>query len=127
MQDQPTPSEILGAVAAFLKDEVAAGVQGALNFKVRVAANALEIARRNLDLAPPAEAVERERLAALLGQGEGSLFDLNAELCRRIEGGEVTLATPGLREHLFATTLAKLAVDQPTYSGYRALLAKQKP
>jgi hypothetical protein len=37
----------------------------------------------------------------------------------RIAAGAVDLNTPGLAEHLWATTLAKLAVDQPTYASYR--------
>jgi hypothetical protein len=124
VQDQPTPSEILGAVAQFLKTVVAAETAGATSFQVRVAANALEMMRRQLDLSPAEDAAELARLEALLGVG-GTLVDLNAELARRIAAGEVDLATPGLGEHLWATTLAKLAVDQPTYSGYRAALAER--
>jgi hypothetical protein len=82
--------------------------------------------RRQLDLAPAAEAAETARLAVLLGR-EGSLFDLNAELARRIEAGEFDLSTTGLKEHLWATTLAKLAVDQPTYAAYRAALDAKTP
>ena len=124
MQDQPTPSEIIGAVAAFLKNVVAPETQGALSFNARVAANALEMMKRELDTAPAEDAAELARLKALLGR-EGSLFDLNVELCRRIEAGEIDLGTPGLKDHLWATTLAKLAVDQPTYGGYRAALAER--
>ncbi|MHB8530205.1 MAG: DUF6285 domain-containing protein [Caulobacteraceae bacterium] len=124
MQDQPTPSEVLSAVAKFLKGEVAAQTSGALGFKARVAANALEMMRRQLDLASTEEAAERERLCALLGL-DGDLFELNTELCRRIEAGAIGLSTLGLREHLWATTMAKLAVDQPTYSTYRASLAER--
>ena len=32
---------------------------------------------------------------------------------------EVDLATPGLADHLWQTTLAKLAVDQPNYASYK--------
>ena len=124
MQDQPSPSEIIGAVAAFLKNVVAAETQGALSFNARVAANALEMMKRELDTAPAEDAAELARLRAILGR-DGTLFDLNAELCRRIETGEVDLTTPGLKDHLWATTLAKLAVDQPTYGGYRAALAER--
>ncbi len=35
------------------------------------------------------------------------------------------LETPGLADHLWETTLAKLAVDQPNYWGYRAALAER--
>ena len=124
MQDQPSPSEIIGAVAAFLKNVVAAETQGALSFNARVAANALEMMKRELDTAPAEDAAERARLRAILGR-DGTPFELNAELSRRIEAGEVDLTTPGLKDHLWATTLAKLAVDQPTYGGYRAALAER--
>ena len=122
MQDQPTPSEIIGAVAVFLKSVVAPQTTGAISFQARVAANALEMMRRQLDLAPAQDAAELARLKALLGR-DGDLADLNAELARRIETGETDLSTPGLAEHLWATTMAKLAVDQPTYAAYQASLA----
>jgi len=121
MQDQPTPSEVIGAVAIFLKTVVAAQTTGATSFQARVAANALEMMRRQLDLAPAADAAELERLRTLLG-ADGSLAELNIELARRIEAGELDLTTPGLSDHLWATTMAKLAVDQPTYAAYRAEL-----
>jgi hypothetical protein len=118
MQDTPTPAEVLAAVARFLKEEVAPATDGRLSFQARVAANALEMMRRHLDLAPAAEAAERARLAALLGQ-DGDIMALNIELCRRLAAGEADLATPGLADHLWATTLAKMAVDQPSYAAYR--------
>jgi hypothetical protein len=124
MQDRPSPSEIIGAVAAFLKNVVAPDTTGATSFQARVAANALEMMKRELDTAPAEDAAELARLKTLLS-ADASLFDLNVELCRRIEAGEVDLATPGLKDHLWMTTLAKLAVDQPTYGGYRAALAER--
>jgi hypothetical protein len=125
MQDQPTPPEVLAAVAAFLRFVVAAETKGATSFQARVAANALEMMRRQLELAPAAEVDERERLTALLGR-EGGLFELNSELSRRLEAGEVDLSTPGVRAHLWKTTMAKLAVDQPTYAAYQAELGAAK-
>ena len=124
MQDQPTPSEVLTAVARFLREAVAPETGARTAFQARVAANALEMMRRHLDLAPSAEAAEQARLRALLAM-DGDLTDLTAELCRRIRTGEIDLAAPGLAEHLWTTTLDKLAVDQPTYSGYRAALAER--
>ncbi len=124
MQDQPAPGEILAAVARFLKEEVAPATVGHVSFQARVAANALEMMRRQLDLAPAAEAAELARLRELLGM-EGDLAALNAELTRRIEAGDLDLASPGLADHLWAVTLAKLAIDQPTYAAYRASLAER--
>ena len=124
MQDQPTPSEMIAAVVRFLKEQVAPATAGHLSFQARVAANALEIVRRQLDLAPAAEAEERDRLRALLGR-DGDILALNAELARRIADGEIDPAAPDVARHLWATTLAKLAVDQPTYAAYRAVLAER--
>lgn len=123
MQDHPSPSEILGAVARFLKETVATETSGHTSFQARVAANALEMMRRQLDLAPAAEAREHAALAALLGMN-GELAALNAELSRRLAAGEMDLKTPGLADHLWSVTLAKLAVDQPTYWGYQAALSE---
>jgi hypothetical protein len=122
MQDEPKPTEILAAVAAFLKDQVAPQTKGALSFQARVAANALSIMGRQLETAAAAEEKEKDRLEALLGR-PGTLVELNGELARRIAEGSMDLSTPGLREHLWRTTMAKLAVDQPTYAAYRAAVA----
>src|SRR6185503_6029348 len=86
-------------------------------FHARVAANALAIVERELALGAQQDAAERERLRALLG-GDGPLEAQNRALCHEIRAGRIGLDTPGLLEHLRATTLAKLAVDQPTYSSY---------
>ncbi|MFI4936049.1 MAG: DUF6285 domain-containing protein [Caulobacterales bacterium] len=124
MQDEPRPAEILAAVSAFLRGPAVKDGGAHIPFQLRVAANALQIAQRQLELSPAADAAELERLRALLGQ-EGDLLALNTELARRIRAGELDLTTPGLADHLWATTLAKLAVDQPTYSGYRAALTER--
>jgi hypothetical protein len=124
MQDEPRPSEIVGAVAAFLRGAATKESGPHIAFQLRVAGNALEIAQRQLDLAPVAEAEELARLKALLGR-DGTLADLNAALALAIRAGDMDLSTPGLADHLWATTMAKLAVDQPNYSGYRAALAER--
>lgn len=123
MQDEPRPAEILTAVANFLKGAATRETGPHIAFQLRVCANATEICQRQLSLAPAAEAEELARLKALLGM-DGDLPTLNRELARRIRDGEVDLETPGLVAHLWPTTMAKLAVDQPNYSGYRAALAE---
>ena len=122
MQDQPTPSEILSVAAAFLRTPVKPESAGHAAFIAKVTSNALDIARRELDLAPAEDAAELVRLKALLNL-DGTLLDLNRALSERLAQGVMDLRTPGLAEHLWATTMAKLAVDQPNYSSYRAELA----
>ncbi len=49
----------------------------------------------------------------------GTLDGLNQDLADRIAQGDIDLTTPGVKEHLWQTTLAKLAVDQPNYAAYK--------
>ena len=123
MQDSPTPSEILTAVAAFLRERVVAATDPHTAFHARVAARALELVRRQGELAQEGHAAELARLRALLGR-DGTLEALNEALADALGAGEMDARTPGVADHLRATTLEKLAVDQPDYSGYLAALAK---
>ncbi len=50
---------------------------------------------------------------------QGSLGELNRMLADQIAKGEVDLQTSGLADHLWQTTMDKLAVDQPNYASYR--------
>ena len=118
MQDPPTIAELLEATAAFLREVTVPQLSGHASFHARVAANALDIVKRELELRPAAERDEHARLQALL-HTDGSLEELNALLSRRIAAGEIDLQTPGVAGHLWATTLAKVAIDQPTYASYR--------
>ena len=92
-------------------------LQGRTAFHARVAANALAIVARELEQGDPVNSAERERLRRLLQQ-DGTLAELNRELCRRIRDGRIAWDDPALGAHLVPTTLAKVAVDQPNYSGY---------
>ena len=118
MQDSPTIAELLEATSAFLRDVAVPQLSGHASFHARVAANALDVVKRELELRPAAERDEHTRLKTLL-RTDGSLEELNSLLSRRIADGELGLQTPGLAEHLWATTLAKVAIDQPTYASYR--------
>jgi hypothetical protein len=124
MQDEPTPSELIKAVADFLRNDITPQVGGHDAFKLRVAINALDLVTRQLALEQGSDAAEAERLTNLLGK-EGSLGELNRALADRIEKGEADLNTPGLAEHLWQTTMDKLAVDQPNYAAYRRELGEK--
>ncbi|MFT4102008.1 MAG: DUF6285 domain-containing protein [Burkholderiaceae bacterium] len=132
MQDTPTPVQLLTAVAVFLREQAMPQLSGHTAFHARVAANAIDIVIRQLQAQPVDEPLELARLHALLGSGkiprqpdEDELRALNRELCGRIADGRLTLDTPGLADHLWATTLSKLAVDQPKYESYRRIAAGQ--
>jgi hypothetical protein len=123
MQDEPTPEELVKAVADFLRNDIAPMISGHNAFKLRVSINALDLVTRQLKLEEGSDAAEAARLSQLLDQ-EGSLCELNRVLADHIAKGEADLQTPGLPEHLWQTTMDKLAVDQPNYAAYRRELGK---
>lgn len=117
MQDEPSAAVIRHLVA------LSQGVRG--KFEERLAVAALELAHRDETLTPESNAAERARLIALLGE-DGDLVQLNRALCELIRDGAMTLAHPELLAHLRATTMEKLAVDQPTYAAYRRALEQPR-
>jgi hypothetical protein len=124
MQDEPTPTELIKAVADFLRNDITPQIGGHSAFKMRVAINALDLVTRQLTLESDSDAAEAERLSRLLGR-QGSLEELNHVLAGKIASGEADLQTPGLAEHLWQTTMDKLAVDQPNYAAYRRELGEK--
>jgi hypothetical protein len=124
MQDEPIPIELTNAVADFLRNDIAPVISGHNAFKLRVAINMLDLVTRQLTLQQGSDTAEAARLSTLLGM-QGALIDLNRALADKIARGEIDLRTPGLSEHLWQTTIDKLAVDQPNYAAYRRELGKK--
>src|SRR5260370_40948123 len=110
MQDDPTPNELIKAVADFLRNEIAPVIKGHNAFKLRVGINALDLVTRQLALESGGDAAEAARLKPLLGM-DGSLIELNRALADKIAKGELDLQTPGLTAHPWQTTMDKLAGD----------------
>lgn len=121
MQDLPTAAELVEAVRLFLEQDVMRETTGRTAFLARVSANVLAIVHREMTQGPAAEAAEIERLKGLLN-ADGSLEELNRLLCARIAQGAITLETPGLADHLWRTTLDKVAIEQPSYATFRRAL-----
>ena len=114
--------ELVSAVRDFLEQRAMPELKGHTAFHARVAANALSIVARELELGGASGDAERARLAKLLGH-YGALMDLNRELCTAIREGRIGLETEGLAEHLTLTTRDKVGIDQPNYGGLKRLLA----
>jgi hypothetical protein len=128
MQDEPTPEELIKAVADFLRNEIAPDISGHNAFKLRVAINALDLVTRQLALEQGSDVAEAARLKELLGvpaDETSSLTELNRALADRIANGKADLQTPGLAAHLWQTTMDKLAVDQPNYAAYKRELGSE--
>jgi hypothetical protein len=98
-------------------------LSGARAFNLRVGINAIELVRREIEQQGAADEREHRRLAELL-LSDADLEAMRQALCEKIARGEVTLDEPALREHLRATAIDRLAIDQPTYSAYLAAIAR---
>ncbi len=118
MHRRPDPQDLLAAVAGFLREQALPQLPPHAAYNARIAANALNIVRCQLQRSPETEAAERRRLRALL-QRDASLSELNRLLCQHIASGDMSFDTPGLLPHLWQTALDQLAVDQPGYDSCR--------
>lgn len=119
MQDHPSPETIRNLADALLRESDPTSPRA--KFETRMATSALELVKRAAELQPGYDAKELIRLTALL-DAKGDLPALNRRLCQRIRDGSLTVSSPGLAAHLRATTMEKLAIDQPSYAAYRRAL-----
>ena len=124
MQDEPTPTELIKAVADFLRDEVAPQMAGHAAYKLRVSINALDLVTRQLMLEPASDAVEAARLSALLGV-QGSLAELNRVLAERIANGEFDLQTPGSRRSSLADHVCQARGRSAEHASYKRELGRE--
>jgi hypothetical protein len=125
MQDRPTVQELLAQVERFLQEEAAPRLEGSLRFHALVAANALRIVQRELQLAEGQIQAQWQALDALLGPepmppGEQArreaLQRRVAEVCRRIREGDADQEGPFRRRllsYLELLTRHKLEVNDP--------------
>jgi len=116
-QDRPTASELLAAIADFLREEATPALDKAeprLGFQMRVAVNSLAILEREARLGPTADAAEQARLVKLLGRN-GTLIELNRDLARQLRAGTRDEHDPALMGHLDATIADKIAIANPKW------------
>ena len=118
MHDHPSKAELIEAVRRFLAETARPQLSGHAAFHARVAENVLAIIARELELGEGADQAAKNRLLALLGEDDTATLDaLERNLVERIRTGAVDLQTPGLIEHLKASAIDQVSVDQPKYSG----------
>lgn len=110
MEDRPDSAALLDAVEALLRDEVVPRLDGATAYHARIATSVVAVVARQLRLGPAAAAAEIGRLRALLGDGADA-----AMLADRLRDGSSSIDDPAVADHLWLTTRAKLAIDQPRY------------
>jgi hypothetical protein len=125
MNAHPPAGDLLESVSQFLRDALLPSLSGTQAFNLRISINAIDLVRREIAMQDAADEREHARLSSLLGGGP-SLEAMRQTLCEKIASGAMTLEQPALRQHLRATAIDRLAIDQPNYSAYRAA-ATQSP
>jgi hypothetical protein len=120
MRDQPGPVALLKIVGETLQNDVIPNLAGPSAYQARIAASLVAIITRELQRGATDDAAESARLRALGVQGD-DLTALNADLAERLRDGRLSLESADVAAHLWETTLAKMAVDQPGFARYRQL------
>jgi hypothetical protein len=116
--DRPTADELLEAVEEFLREKVMPATEGQVSFHARVAANVVGAVRREISQSPAIERDQHARLLDLL-RHDGSLEDMNRELCEQIRDGQWDLNHKALLDHLRKVSIENLGVDNPRYSAFK--------
>lgn len=120
MITHPTAPELIDSVIRFIEERAAPNLKDRDVFLARVAVNALGAVKRELEQGPSAEARAVERLRALLGR-DGDFATLNGMLCDGLSDGSIDGTDPAVLDHLKASIIDQVRIDQPQYSGLRTL------
>lgn len=123
MQYEPTAPEILEAIAELLRDEVQPLIADeVVQFRLRVALNALGIVSREFEQRELLMKRERQQLLTLLalqsdsdpGEAplENTVAEFNQQLLERVRAGE---APEGTFDHLVQAELAQVSVANPKF------------
>ena len=107
----------INEIIKFISDDLISNLTGHNRFYAFVARNSLQIIQREINLINSYEEKEIIRLEKLLNE-KGNIKDLNKILCKRITDKKLDRDDNELKDHLIRTTMAKLSIDQPNYSGY---------
>jgi len=119
MNNPPSKEELIISIINFLENDIISELKGQKRFHAHVAKNSLNIVLRQLKLEEENNSKEEKRLKEIL-KIEGNLKDLNQILCEKINNEEIDINNDELVDHLYKTTMEKLSIDQPNYSGYLA-------
>lgn len=106
--DSPDARDLVQAVRDYLAEDLGPRAEGGDRWYLRIAANALTIASREMELGPTQAEAHAARLADLG-------VDSEAALAEAIRTGVFDDRRVELTRALWATTLDKLAVANPTY------------
>lgn len=111
---RPAATDLLAVVQGYLEGEISPQVSPVHQFQLKIVSRVLATVRRELDLAPSANAAEIERLQELLCC-EGTFEELNAALARAIRAGDFDVDDAALLAHLRASIEDALRINNPKW------------
>ena len=120
VQDRPTASELLEAIAELLEQELLPALKGPLQHPVRVAGNLCRILEREARLGAAHDAREIELLAGALAEapGDRAAESLSRALVARLDAGH----DPALERRAFRALVeivrSKLAIAKPGHDAW---------
>jgi len=123
--EMPRIDELVSSVRDHLRDDVMKATTGRTNFLARVAGNSLDVVLRELAMGQQHRSLQADRLRRLLEQ-DGDLESLRRTLVSRLRQNEISLDHPGLAEYLRESVVNQVAIDQPSYSGFKTALANAR-
>ncbi len=109
-----TSVELLAAVRLFLREQVLPELDGFKSYNTRVAANALGIVARELELGDGLAALDRQ-MAAELGL-DVQAVSIPGHIALALRDGQIAVDEK-LLTYLRKRTLLAIAIDNPKYSG----------
>ena len=116
-----TSAELLAAVRQFLREQVLPELDGFKAYNTRVAANALGIVARELELGAGLDAFDQQ-MAAELGL-DAQIVSIPRHIALALRDGQM-VADERILSYLRKRTLLAIAIDNPKYSGLQQARAR---
>lgn len=111
---RPLATDLIAIAQEYLEKEISPQVSPVHQFQLKIVSRVLATVKREMELAPEANAREVDRLRALL-HSDGSFEDLNAALARAIRAGDFAADDAALLAHLRSSIEDSLRINNPKW------------
>jgi len=117
-KNMPDMADLVESVGTFCRAEVTPAVSGRTGFLSRVGANSLDIVLRELLYGNWQQDMEQQLLRQIFHKNEPT-NTLKRKLVEGLRDNCISLETDGLAPYLRQQVFTQIAIDQPSYSGFK--------